>query len=239
MIKVIQPFNKQQPLLIYLHLPKTGGTTLKKIIKNNYRKSKTVDVYVDREKLENTLTHLSNKKISCIQGHMPFGVHDYFKRPCSYITMMREPIDRILSEYYFIRNTPHHNLHSKVTEISLEEYQNEPNNFNLQTHLILGNKFGKELLKEDLEKAKSNLAHYFAVVGITERFNESIFLMKQKLGWNNLNYKKANITKNRLYKEEIPKKIIDQIAKNNEVDIELYHFAKELLEKKINLLNIK
>ncbi|MFC3886618.1 sulfotransferase family 2 domain-containing protein [Bacillus songklensis] len=231
-------FTTRQQLLIHLHMPKTGGTTLKKIIKKNYGKRKSVDVYVDREKLSYVLTNLSKRNIDCIQGHMPFGVHQFFNQPGSYVTMLRDPVDRVLSDYYFIRSLPSHNLHSKVIKMSLEEYQKDPVNSNLQTHYILGEKFGEMLTKEDLEKAKSNLIHHFSVAGITERFDESISLMKKYWGWNNISYTKANVTKGRLSKEEISRGIIDQIETNNVFDIELYHFAKELLEEKIRLLNI-
>ncbi|WP_332694854.1 sulfotransferase family 2 domain-containing protein [Halalkalibacter lacteus] len=230
--------NPNKQMLIHLHMPKTGGTTLKKIINKNYNTNKIHDVYVDRPQLPITLEKLTNKQVHCIQGHFPFGIHEYFNRKATYITMLRDPIDRIISEYYFIRSIPWHNLHKKVKEMSLEEYQNSPTKCNLQTQFILGEKFRKELSNKDLQTAKKILIEHFSVVGITEMFDESIFLMKEILGWQNIFYKKANVTKNRLTKKEIPPKVIQQISKNNEFDLQLYAFGKKLLEKKLSSLNL-
>ncbi|MBD1381916.1 sulfotransferase family 2 domain-containing protein [Metabacillus arenae] len=235
MVIKIRPF-KEEPLLIHLHMPKTGGTTLKNIITKNYGKRKSVNVYVERRVLKHVLRNLSKKRIDCIQGHMPFGVHQFFDRQARYVTMLRDPVDRVLSEYYFIQSIPTHKLHAEVVKMSLEEYQNNPSTTNLQTHYILGEKFGKSLSEEDLKKAKNNLKNHFLVAGLTERFEESIVLMKEELGWDNINYTKVNVTKNRLTKKEISKDIIVQIEKNNLYDMELYQFAKELFEQKINSL---
>jgi hypothetical protein len=225
-------------LLIHLHMPKTGGTTLKKIINKNYNTSKIHDIYLDRSQLPITMGKLSNQPVDCIQGHFPFGIHEYFNRKATYITMLREPIDRVISEYYFIRSIPWHNLHKKVKEMSLEEYQNSPNKCNLQTHFILGDKFGKELSNKDLQRAKKILMEHFSLVGITEKFDESIFLMKEILGWQDIFYKKANVTKKRLSKNAIPPKVLQQISNNNNFDLQLYAFAKKLLIKNLNSLNL-
>ncbi|WP_100404817.1 sulfotransferase family 2 domain-containing protein [Bacillus solitudinis] len=231
--------NQNEDILIHLHMPKTGGTTLKKIIKKNYDKSQSFDVYVDHQQLPQLLKDISSKKVQCIQGHIPFGIQKYFHSKSTYITMLRDPIDRIISEYYFIRNIEWHNLHSQVMNMSLEEYQKIPTNCNLQTHYILGEKFGKKLVDEDLEKAKKILLEHFSVVGITEMFDESVFLMKETFGWKDIFYKKFNVSNSRLSKKEIPFEVLQQIAKNNSFDLQLYSFGKKLVEEKLDSLDIK
>ncbi|WP_165763767.1 sulfotransferase family 2 domain-containing protein [Halalkalibacter urbisdiaboli] len=230
--------NRQEQIVIHLHMPKTGGTTLKKIIKKNYEPSTSFDVYVDRQHLPNVLEDLSKNQIHCIQGHIPFGIHEYLNRTSTYITMLREPISRIISEYYFIRNIPWHTLHQQVIEMSLQEYQELPHNHNLQTHYILGNKFGEELTEDDLEQAKKILTEHFSVVGITEMFDQSLFLMKETFGWNHIYYKKANVTKRKLTKEQLSPTILQEIAKNNNIDMQLYTFAKALLQDKLSNLDL-
>jgi hypothetical protein len=225
-------------LLIHLHMPKTGGTTLKKIIKKNYPPSITFDVY-DRANLDNILNDLSTKKVKCIQGHMPFGVHEYFSQSSTYITLLRDPVDRVISEYYFIRSIPSHSLHETVSKMALKEFQEEERNKNAQTRYILGSGIGKTLTADDLAEAKQNLQDYFSIVGITEMFNESVFLMGREFGWKHVNYRKKNVTKNRPSKAELSENLIEKMKENNELDIELYKFGKQLLEEKLNQLTAK
>lgn len=230
---------KEAPLLIHLHMPKTGGTTLKKIIRKNYPKQNVFDVYVDRKHLSSRLAELAEKQVQCIQGHFPFGVHQFFQQPSTYITILRDPVDRIISEYYFIRSIPWHSLHPKVSNMSLQEYQQSPLTQNLQTVYILGRKFGSPLSEDDLAQAKENLENYFSVVGITDMFDESLFLMKEQFQWRNTVYTKANVTNQRPKKHELPEDIRTQIQQNNEWDMKLYQFAKQRLIEKIESFDIR
>ncbi len=46
---------------------------------------------------------------------------------------------------------------------------------------------------------------HFAVVGLSEKVDESLLLLKRSFGWKNIFYIKANVNKNRLAKEEVSK----------------------------------
>jgi hypothetical protein len=227
---------KKNEILIHLHMPKTGGTTLKRIINKNIPPGGlNYDIYAESEQRKIKLRNLSSKRVYSIQGHFPFGVHQYFQEPSIYITMLREPIERIISEYYYIRSMPSHNQYHQVKNLNLGEYQQQLGKINLQTRLISGQ--GTPVIIAHLEEAKKNIEKHFSVVGITEMYNESIFLMKKTLGWKRIHYKKLNVTKEKPAIDNLPEKTIDLIKENNQIDIELYQFAKKLLIKKINNLD--
>ncbi len=213
-------------------MPKTAGTTLKSIIGRNIDSSVNYHVYEPDQKREITLKQLSQKKVSCIQGHFPFGIHNYFNSPFTYITMLREPTQRIISEYYFIRSIPWHEQHEEVIKMSLDDYQKQTSKMNLQTRLISGS-LDHPLTNIHLEQAKNNIEKYFSIVGITEMFNESLYLMKKRFGWNRTSYRKLNITKNKPQIEKLSPKTIAVINNNNHLDRELYHFAKQRLIKQL------
>ncbi|WP_273847760.1 sulfotransferase family 2 domain-containing protein [Halalkalibacter alkalisediminis] len=221
---------QRNKILIHLHTPKTAGTTLRKIITNNYHNS-SYNVYLDESKRKERLRSLSKKNVSCIQGHFPFGIHKYLSKPCTYITMLRNPIDRVISEYYFIRRGTRHRLHQEVMKLSLEQYLRRPESMNVQTRYISGAR--GPLTRQHLEIAKKNIQKYFSIVGITEMFNESLFLMKNKFGWQNTSYEKENVTKARPSLNQISKTTLTELEKQNKLDIELYLFAKRLLEQKL------
>ncbi|OLS34054.1 sulfotransferase family 2 domain-containing protein [Bacillus sp. MRMR6] len=219
-------------LTVFMHIPKTGGTTLSEILRQQYVFGEIFDhdSLGGIMKKADQLTIEEKRNIKAVAGHYFYGVHEQFKKSCTYFTMLREPIDRVLSSYYFLRN---YKGYERVKNMSLREFVlNEPEAKNLQTLMICGQK-----LHPNLEKAKENLKT-FKVVGITELFNESLFLIKKEYGWNNIHYDKRNITKKRLRKQEVPASVIDLIKQYNQLDLELYEFAKQLISQKLTTLTV-
>ncbi|WP_078430404.1 sulfotransferase family 2 domain-containing protein [Alkalihalobacterium alkalinitrilicum] len=227
--------NQIAEVLIHLHMPKTAGTTLRTIIKQNVDSSKSYELYRYGNQLSKILSNLNQKDIKCIQGHFPYGIHELLDQKAIYITMLRNPVERVISEYYFIKSIPRHELHQQVKKMTLTEYQQELRNCNLQTRLLSGKVTKEVLSQEDIQQAKVNIKKHFKIVGITELFNESIFLMQKEFGWMNIFYKKYNITRGK--PTNIADSTLDKISKNNVLDIELYNYAREILKTKLNALN--
>ncbi|MFC3886616.1 sulfotransferase family 2 domain-containing protein [Bacillus songklensis] len=231
--------NKKK-IAIFVHIPKTAGSTLRSILKKQYDSNEIC--FGNKEEMILKLNDLSEEEleqIKCINGHILFGIHEHLSnRPYVYYTMLRDPVEHVISEYYYILREPHNMAHDKVKNMSFEEFitadEFKGRTSNRQTCFISGGR------KKDLSIAKENLSNYFSVVGITEMFDESVFLIGQELGWKDISYKKRkNVTKNRPMRDEFPKHVIETIKKNNELDIELYNFGKHLLEKKIQNLSSK
>ena len=91
-------------LLIFLHIPKTGGTTLNSIFRKQFMRDKLFDhdnYQNKRMKLED-LTEEEKKQIQAIAGHYFYGIHHLFNKRATYFTMLRNPIDRVISSYYYL-----------------------------------------------------------------------------------------------------------------------------------------
>ena len=71
----------------------------------------------------------------------------------------------------------------------------------------------------------SHLKNHFAVVGITEKFDKSLLLMKKKLGWSYPVYRKQNVNQKRKKISELSSDLIDLIKEKNKMDIELYDYV--------------
>jgi hypothetical protein len=231
--------NKNDLLVIFMHIQKTGGTTLINIMQKQYPPDEVLAWHHKRKK---NISNELKSKLKCVHhAHVPFGVHSFYPdRQFTYITMFRDPVERVLSQYYFIQELKDHPLHKRVKGMSLEQFLDDHyhRSFrltrNYQTQMVSGSMNPK---KANLKKAKKNIKSYFAVVGITEMFNESLFLIKKTLGWDNLSYLKENITHNRPTREQIPRHIIKKIKKLNQLDIELYNWVKANLESTLKKLN--
>jgi Sulfotransferase family len=228
---------QSQPLIIFLHLPKTAGSTLRGIIGRQYGSRSILPLYESSfgEELA-AIAPNQMDRLRVVMGHFYFGAHISLSKPSTYITVLRDPIDRVISRYYFARRSPKDELYAAVREMSLKEFA-ETCVDNDQTRLLAGkydgSSFGTSSDDEMLNIAKRNLAKYFAVVGITEEFDRSLILMKRILGWRNPFYIRRNVTRGRPRKDEFPQETLHVIQANNELDLELYRYAKKLFQEQI------
>jgi Sulfotransferase domain len=93
-----------KPLLAFVHIPRTGGGTVSTAIARNYSPRKDVGNYQrnpakPRQGLKNVV---SRDEWKAIGGHVPFGLfRRYLSADTHYITVLRDPVDRVLSHYYF------------------------------------------------------------------------------------------------------------------------------------------
>jgi hypothetical protein len=178
------------------------------------------------------------RKIGLLEGHIEFGWHTLFPQKTVYITMLREPIDRVVSQYYYIREDSSHRLHNAVRggAMDIEEYLRKRLNvyaINGQTYWLSGGSYsdGQSSQPEDaLQKAKENIEGYFPAIGIQERFDESLILLKRVFRWRWVYYSRRKVTASRPKVEAMPDRIIRAIREFNQLDIDLYDYARRRFE---------
>jgi hypothetical protein len=234
--------NIRKDLFIHLHIPKTGGTTLRDIIQRQYRAEKIL-LIPKLEESENILKEVSTSQINqlkLIQGHLKYGIHNHFHRRAKYFSIIRDPINRVLSTYYYVlsqKNNPQ-NLSTSNNQMTIYDFvQSGVNPFliNGQTKLIsgkTGNIDNPIIESEELfSLAKENIENDFLFLGITEMFDETILILKNMLGWHMPYYSIANRTKKKPNYDAVNPTIISFIKEHNQLDIKLYNITK------ISLLN--
>lgn len=241
-----------QQSVIFLHIPKAAGSTLLHIVRRQYNPSSifSIDGINPLESIKQFKQWPKQEReaTQAVMGHMYFGVHEFLPYS-TYITMLRDPIERIISFYYYVLRNPEHNHYNLITSknLNLKDYVKSGIGKQLdngQTRLLSGIdaldvEFGS-CSEKMLEKAKFNLKKYFAMVGITEKFDESLLLMKSKLNWKkSILYKKANVTKNRPKKLDFPEADLKEIERQNEFDLELYRYAQELFTHQLQESSIE
>jgi hypothetical protein len=169
---------------------------------------------------------------------MPFGLHRKLSRPSTYITVLRDPIDRAISQYYFPLTHRLQPRHREVKRVTFDDYVRITPYKNVQTKLLSGIDHGYdftagECSAEELELAKRNLSTSFALVGLTERFDESLALAKIEFGWRIGQYSQFNITRERPKKNQIPPPTRALIIEHNRFDVELYSYAEGLFDEQV------
>lgn len=244
--------------LIFVHVPKTGGITLRQVIDRIYGRTGEDDnqfkilgrkQFIEGKNPLDTCSHSTLSKLKVIYGHFGYGVHLNRDFPSRYITLLRHPVERLISMYYHHLENHPEQLWSeeKTRHFSLEELlqrEMEP-----QKQLIPDNQMVRYFSTESgyptdvtygectvqmLEKAKETLSQNFDVVGITERFNESLMLMMHTLAWPMPYYHRDNVNKIRPVTSKIDPDTIMLVETHNQLDLELYAFAQDLFEKQIS-----
>lgn len=243
------------PLIAFLHIPKAGGTTLQGVIRRQYRTDEVVEEYAspitedEREALPIFLNGpceylqlpaFRRSRVKVIMGHFGFGVHKRVDRPVDYFTMLRNPVDRVISSYYHVRRQVTHRFHSQVSQMNLDEYVQSKLNVDVdngQTRRLAfedsdisrmcANKCGRP----EYEKAVEHLESSFAAIGITERFDESLLVLKDALQWSSSPlYRRENVGDNRPKELSLSSSSRDYIMEMNSIDLALYDYANKALD---------
>lgn len=225
--------------VIFLHVPKTAGTTLNRLIEWEYpvRQMYSVDPVLFKWS-SNHLRKYSAARLKgfrMFKGHMLFGLHEILPQPATYITVLREPVDRVLSAFYFMRTYKLHPLYWKMRreKWTLEDFIHRSPRTNVQCKIIAGAEYEKPCTEEICARAMSNIEQHFSVVGLSERFEESLALMKLRYGWKLASYSSFNVTRARPKKRDLPQSTLDLIREKNSYDVALYDFAAKRFEEAV------
>jgi hypothetical protein len=230
----------REEAIIFVHLPKCGGTTLNRLIEWEYNPLRVFSIDPSFFRWSySRLTRTPVKRLARIQvfqGHMPFGLHKLLGRPCQYITVLREPTQREISSYYYARSRRLNPQHGMAMRMSLEEFVRAQPNTNMQTKMLSGlsrdyDFLGGQCTPEMLAAAKRNLAGNFTLVGLTERFDELLALAKILFGWKVRHLADFNVTGGRPKKNDFAAAARYLIAERDRYDMELYDYTAGLFDR--------
>ena len=109
-----------QPTIIFLHIPKTAGSTLHTILQKQYPGDQLCHLKGDPH-IDTAITNFKSmdstqkKQIRLLTGHFEFGIHQWLPQTAVYFTLLRHPVERVLSYYYFILRNPEHPRHEEMS----------------------------------------------------------------------------------------------------------------------------
>jgi hypothetical protein len=118
--------------------------------------------------------------------------------------LLRKPVERVISEYFYRMVRKSHPLADRnIKSFSLRDYVEKLPYDNVQTKLLAGGNpsydfIGGTCSPAMLETAKRNLTERFSLVGLTERFEETLVLCRIIFGWQVKRYAVQRVTRGKI-----------------------------------------
>jgi len=196
----------------------------------NYTYGDPNDLQEVKFRAEQLAYYMGLKNVKYISGHLPFNdkVYKEFNKRFKYITILRDPVKRWISHYFYVR---HRQSDRWIIEEDFMSYlksdQAKSIGHDYVKYLGGAREHSDYASKDAIESAIANL-HKFEIVGFLEYLDHFVESFRECFGICLKIQKKnqspvSNSFRNRLVTEEI-EEIIQDICKP---DIEVYKYAKE------------
>ena len=242
-------------LYIYIHIPKSAGSTLRYHISNNYNHDEVLWVYADvyffdlskseqnilgpHTDIDSILTSMNTEdkeKIKVILGHGAyFGIHKYFNKQFRYFTFFRNVEERQLSHYNFLvtqfkqgKDNGEELLNDKGEILNYDKWIDKMPYFNNYiTNLIYTKYWREEKNKISTEELLLKVKTEISKYWFIGKLDDkNIDYIYYKLGISRF-YKNQNISKKYLMMNN---ELRETIISKNDIDIALTDFAYQLNE---------
>jgi hypothetical protein len=241
------PVREGQPLLIFQHIRKTAGTSFRRVLEDNIRGGRhlfmsapkeddaTADLGAWYEQYWKALRGREREALIGAASHSANFLIPLTDRPVRALTILRDPIDRVLSRYYFFNNQKDWTLNDYY---STDKATRNPEFFNGQARSLLAPHYDVTRLGFDVGPGPDAdvwrarlfrvLSEYYTV-GISERFDESVRLIGRQLGWRRLDIPEVRVNAERTRDEVLDDEAYTRVRDANWLDVEMYeHFAATL-----------
>ncbi|NHZ85876.1 MAG: sulfotransferase family 2 domain-containing protein [Planctomycetia bacterium] len=222
--RISVPFSLKNPVYVFHHIPKCGGTSLIKILNkwfivvHDYRKdwSNSHRSPINIKKLRST---------HCLAGHWELPEvylkerypEVFYDDRYKVFTFLRDPLEHSLSLYRY------------------EKENNQTDITDIEEHFTIRPNYIATILNADEKNYKEIIDRYF-FVGILERMDKSITILSNLI--RKKHYKIPWINKTKLdsntNSEKLSKPKIDKFKEINKVDYLIYNYALKKLNAMIN-----
>ncbi len=227
---------------IFLHIPKTAGTTVHTLLEQNFPCSEMLsttraeDAFEQVRRVDARL--LANLRL--VKGHLPYGIDKFLPGNWRYVTFLRDPVARVMSSYRYILTQRGSEDFRAIGggQLDLSEVvSHRLLRDNVQTRYLLG---GEYLTRRPLRELDDNCVAVaierlrgFAFCGTVERFDESCGILCALIGLKDTRYVKKNESRQSSHRS-LHDGTRELIAQREAYDAALYRYAQRQLADTVN-----
>ena len=220
--------------LLFDHMYKCGGMSLIAYLQMHYPARKAfltgtpnLDASVERFR---ALPTARRNSYQLICGHSANALIDYCHPSTTIVTLLRDPVDRIVSHYFYVKENPTHHLYQVIHErnLSLKNYATSEISAELSNWYTIH--FSgmeppevEQNPEEAYEKALNCLLSRYHLIGFLDRITDFTAALRRKV---RLRYPfgdtRRNVTRRRLPLDQVTQSARQSIYEANRLDVALY-----------------
>lgn len=224
--------------VFFIHLPKCGGSTVTSYFDLNKGKDQYISFVWDQAGWENCRAKLLASRVG--GGHQPYGIHRALKHPVSYCTILRDPLARQISHYWYAASGKNGEVTRGVSVstpealaqqgvLSLDEWVGESlGGRNLFVQMLSGEPVVNEA---SVAIAKAHLHEQIGTVGVCENMSEFLLRLCGSNGLELPFYFEANRTSGSTKGKSNPGEAAKQkFIDGNSFDYQIFNDAIRIVE---------
>lgn len=214
---------------VLIKLPKTGTETLKDYLYTTFINKGYTDNEILNVPYDEIMKKTEEKKYIISINHINYNdiyikhLNKIMKYDLKLITCIREPLDRLISHYYYSnshRKTMDFNCYYRLYMDKDEGWDQEKIRTNNYMSKYLGFKNINEITEENISKR-------YSFILILEFIDLGYLKLSKILKTDNISYKKLNCNKERK-KDNLDDNLLTEFYERNKMDYELYRLSKKI-----------
>jgi len=215
--------------LISLHIPKCAGQSFRRVLEQWYQSQ----FYIHYFQQYNALPPRHELKPGiCIHGHFNrtkgFGVMDYYPEVNQFITILRDPLEAAISNYFFWKTKAREKqLKNGIIKAGDErDYGDIDDFFRKRPKSGILDFMPYELTPANYQEI---LATKFVWIGLVDNLNAAIEVLARKLGFAPVPLERINASPR---DEELSPLLRQAFIRANALEFKIYHYAKDTISSK-------